>query len=460
MDSDPAGMLMAIDSTITLGKIFTDVLVLIGLILLNSFFAASEMALISLNETKLKHSAELGNKKAFKLLKLISNPTKFLATIQVGVTLSGFLASAIAAQSFGTLLANALSGLPFSEGFLKLSSTVIITLVLSFLTLVFGELVPKRIAMQKSFAVASFSGGILSFLSKIAKPFVWLLTKSTNLIVKLFGLDPYAGAEDVTEEEILMMVDAGGEKGFIEESEREMINNIFDFDDITAGQIMTHRIDVYAVEDDTKIDAVVKLFLEEGFSRMPVYNDDLDNILGILYAKDLLKFVGTEYDEDIDIKLLMREAFFVPETMRCHMLFNELKAKKLQMAIVVDEYGGTSGLITVEDLLESIVGNMQDEYDDEDEEISKVNETTFTVDGTTHLDEIEDLLGVELPQGDYDTFAGMIIDILGRIPTTDEKATVILKGYSFCVQSVEDRRIGKVLIEKIPENKDSEEIIV
>ena len=459
MDSDTGSMILAIETAITFNRVITDILILVGLILLNAFFAASEMALISLNENKLKHSHELGNKKAGKLLKLRNNPTKYLATIQVGVTLSGFMASAVAAQSFSVLLSDAMSAwFNIDKNSLQGVSTIIITLLLSFLTLVFGELVPKRIAMQKSFQVASFASGLLTFLSKIAKPFVWLLTKCTNLVVRMFGLDPNASSEDVTEEEILLMVDAGEERGLIEESEREMINNIFDFDDITAGQIMTHRIDVCAVEDDTPLNEVVKVFLEEGFSRMPVYNDDLDSILGILYAKDLLKFINGGYKKDINIKTLMREAHFVPETMRCHMLFNELKAKKLQMAIVVDEYGGTSGLITVEDLLESIVGNMQDEFDDEDEEISKVNETTFTVDGTTNIDEIEDLLDIDLPEGDYDTLAGMIIDILGRIPTTDENATVVQQNYSFCVLGVEERRINKVLIEKIPENVKSDDI--
>lgn len=430
---------------------FLSVLLLIVLVLVNAFFAASEIAVITLNDNKIKKMAEDGNKKAAKILKLTSNSSRFLATIQVGVTLSGFLTSASASQSFSGSLAQALSFLPFSKSVVYGASTVIITILLSYFSLVFGELVPKKIAMQRAEALSFKFIGVLNGTSAAFRPFITFLTFSTNVVLKMMGIDPNSSEETVTEEEILMMVDAGEEKGVIGETAKDMISNIFDFSDITVNEIMTHRTEMVAVEDTASVQEVVNLSIEYGYSRIPVYHEDYDNILGIIYVKDLLQYVGSPLSGEVRLPDLMRTAYYVPESKRCSSLFTEMTERRTQIAIIVDEYGGTEGLVTMEDLLESIVGNIQDEYDHEEEEIHKESDNKFTVDGATNIDEISDLVGIDLPEGDYDTIAGLVVEILGRIPKPGEHPAVTVQNLTMTVQEVEDRRIAKILIEKHPD---------
>ena len=423
---------------------------LLILILLNAFFAASEIAVISLNDNKIKKLAEEGHKKAAKVLKLTQNSSGFLATIQVGVTLAGFLSSAMASQSFASMLANQLTFLPFSKATVETISTVIITLILSYFSLVLGELVPKKIAMQKAEALSFKVVGILRGISIVCSPFIKFLSASTNLVLRVLGFDPNASEETVTEEEILMMVDVGEEKGVIEEGAKDMIANIFDFDDTTVSEVMTHRTDVTAVPDTASVEDVIKVAMEEGYSRIPLYHEDIDDILGILYVKDLLRFVGRELPQEMKLTDIMHHPYFIPEVKKCSELFTELTEKKVQLAVVCDEYGGTAGIISMEDLLEAIVGNIQDEYDHEEEEISQLSENAFTVDGATDLDEISDLIGFELPEGDYDTIAGYLVNVLGRIPKSGEHPEVKVENVTFTVERVEDRRISKILIVKNP----------
>ena len=443
--------------------IIFQVLILFVLILINAFFAMSEIAIISLNDAKIEKMAEDGHKKAKMIKKLTKNSSNFLSTIQIGVTLAGFLTSASAAQSFATMIADALSpkwtALPYN--FILGLATVVITILVSYFSLVLGELVPKKIAMQKpekvSFAVAK----TLLVFSKIVKPFVKILSLSTNGVVRLFGLDPNAGDEVVTEEEIRMMVDVGEEKGVIESEQKEMINNIFEFDDIDVADIMTHRTDMECIEVDEPLQAILPIAIESGHSRIPVYDDDPDNIIGVVYVKDLLPYVGTTIPKSKTLRHIMRKAMYIPESKNCGELFNEMTEKKIQMAIVIDEYGGTAGIVTLEDLLEAIVGNIQDEYDNEDEEISVIDETTFTIDGITDIEEVEEELDIKLPEGDYDTLGGFIISELGFLPEDGEMNTVEYNGIEFTVLNVEDRRIGKVKVHILPkpegENEDAEE---
>lgn len=434
----------------------TAVLVLLVLILVNAFFAMSELAIISLNDNKIKKLADNGNKRAAKILKLTKDSSGFLATIQVGVTFAGFLSSASASQSFGESLAKVLTFIPES---MRLSvATFIITLVLSYFSLVFGELVPKKIAMQKSEQISFAIVSVLLVIGKLFKPFVVLLSASTNLVVRMFGIDPNSNDKTVTEEEILMMVDVGGEKGVIEKSEREMIANVFDFDDTTVSEIMTHRTEVCGIENTATIEELAALAVEEGYSRIPVFEEDLDTILGIVYVKDLLQFIVNGRPDGKKITDFMRPAYFIPECKKLCDLFEEMSEKKLSFAVVVDEYGGTSGIITMEDLLESIVGNIQDEFDDEEDEISVVSDNCFTVDGSTSIDEISDLLGFELPTGDYDTIAGLIVNRLGRIPNNGEHPEIKIENITFSVETVEDLRIAKVFIIKdVPETEETED---
>lgn len=387
-------------------------------------------------------------------MKLTADSSGFLSTIQIGVTLAGFLTSASASQTFVDMLSGAigkisvLSGIP--AGVINGFSVVVITLITSYFSLVLGELAPKRIAMQAPEKVSFKVVGILLGFKKITKPFVKILSLSTNGLVRLLGYDPNASEEPVTEEEIRMMVDVGGEKGVIEDSQKEMINNIFEFDDLDAGDIMTHRTDMTAAEISDPLSEIVSLSMDNGYSRIPVYDDDPDNIVGIAYVKDLLKYIGTDLPDDVTLRDIIREPVFVPESMPCGDLFKQMTDKHTQMAIVVDEFGGTAGIVTLEDVLESIVGNIQDEYDDEEEEISKIDDTTFTVDGVTYIDELDEVFHVSLPEGDYDTVGGFIISRLGYLPQDGEMNVVEYKNLRFTVLNVEDRRIGKVKIEILP----------
>jgi len=423
-------------------------LLLLALILINAFFAMSEIAIITLNDNKIKMMADDGHKGAKRVLKLTANPSGFLSTIQIGVTLAGFLTSASAADSFSKPLATWVHGTLhwtfFSENVWQTVSLVVVTVIMSYFSLVLGELAPKRIAMQAAEKISFKIVPILLFFKSFLKPFVAFLSVSTNAVVRLFGFDPNASEENVTEEEILMMVDAGEEKGVIEESQKEMINNIFEFDDIVAADVMTHRTEIEAVELHDSPADVIKLAMEEGYSRIPVFDDDLDNIVGILHVKDLLKYIGNDIPKSFKLSNIMRKPVFVPESKKCGDLFSEMTAQKLQMVIAVDEYGGVAGLVTIEDLLESIVGNIQDEYDDEEEEIEETADGTFNLDGTSDLEELAETLEIEFPEGEYDTIGGFIMSELGRIPSPDEHPEVKFGGYIFTVEEMDERRISKV----------------
>ena len=434
---------------------------LLVLIFVNAFFAASEIAVITLNDNKIQKLAEDGHKKAQQILKLTSNSSNFLATIQIGVTLAGFLASATAAQSLAEPLAKWVIGLSSAlvqySSAIHLASVVLITLMMSFFTLVLGELAPKRIAMQKAEVISFAAVGILHAVAVTMRPFVKLLSVSTNVVVRIFGLDPHASVENVTEEEIRMMVDVGGEKGVIEDTQKEMINNIFEFDDITAEDIMTPRTDVEAIEVSDGISEALRSGVDGGYSRLPIYEEDIDNIIGVLYVKDLLPYVGQPIPDEVTIRHIMRETYFVPGTKRCGELFAEMTEKHFQMAIVVDEYGGFAGIVTMEDLLESIVGNIQDEYDHEEDEVTKTGENTFEADGSIDIEELGELLGVHIPEGEYETLAGYIMDVLGRIPGENEHPEVALENITFTVMEMDERRIERVHVRVEPKAEEGDE---
>ena len=430
------------------------IVLLLVLVLVNAFFAMSEIAIISLNDAKLEKQAQEGNKKAKKLLKLTQNPSNFLSTIQIGVTLAGFLSSASASQSFVDMLSDGLekisvlTKIPATviDGF----SLVVITLITSYFSLVLGELVPKRVAMYNPEKISFRIAGILTVVASVTKPFVKVLSLSMNAILRVMGIDPNAEPEEVTEEEIRMMVDVGGEKGVIEDTQKEMINNIFEFDDIDAGDIMTHRTDVSAVEVNDPVQDAVEISEKEGYSRIPVYEESLDKIIGIVYIKDLIGYIGSSLPKQESLRKIMREPFFVPESMKCGMLFKEMTARRTQMAVVVDEYGGTAGIVTLEDLVESIVGNIQDEYDNEEEEFSVIDETTFTVDGIASIDEVNEHVGVQLPEDEYDTIGGFVISLLGYLPKDGEMNEIEYKNIKFTILNLEDKRIGKLKVEILP----------
>lgn len=437
----------------------SEIVILIVLILINAFFAGSEMALVSVNDNKLRLLADSGDRKAKMVQSLLSEPSSFLATIQIGITLSGFLASAFTARSFAGIVTEALSqlNLPIDPNVLEMISTAIMTLILSYFTLVIGELVPKRLAIQKAEEISFLVARPLSILSKITSPFVKLLTLSTNLIVRLLGLDPHAEEENITEEEIRMMVDVGQERGTIQETEKVMINNIFEFDNKTVSDIMTHRTNIVAIPIATTLNEAIHLVNIEKYTRFPLFEENIDHIIGILHSKDLFQFIENGDHQDFNLRNLAREPYYVLESSRIDHLFRDMKKNKVHMAIAIDEYGGTDGIVTMEDLLEEIVGNIFDEYDDAEMDILDIvpiNENSYLMAGTTDLDDVEDVLNVDLPTEDFDTLSGFIIGQLGFIPIPEEKATLEYENFLFTVEDVNDRRILKV---KVTVDKRAEE---
>lgn len=435
------------------GSIIFQIVLLFVLILVNAFFAMSEIAIISLNDNMVEKMAEEGNKKAKQIMKLTENPSNFLSTIQIGVTLAGFLTSASASTTFAEMLTDAvMAKFPTAPvGIINGVSVVLITVIMSYFSLVLGELAPKRMAMQKPEAIAYKVVPVLLVVKKFTSPFVKILSLSTNAVVRLFGFDPNADEESVTEEEIRMMVDVGEEKGVIENLQKEMINNIFEFDDIDVSDIMTHRTDMVAVEDTDTLKDVVELSIEHGYSRIPVYHEDQDNIIGIVYIKDLLKYISSDnFPESDSPREYMRDAYYVPFSKSCGSLFDEMTEKRVQMAVVVDEYGGTAGIVTLEDLIEAIVGNIQDEYDNEEEEIVEESENIFTIDGTAYIEEVNELVGDIIPEGDYDTLGGFLISSLGFLPKNEDKNEIQYENLKFTILNVDERRIGKVRVEIEP----------
>lgn len=419
------------------------IIILIILILINAFFASAEIAFISLNDAKIDIQAKEGNKKAKKIQNMLKNPSKFLATIQIGVTLAGFLSSAFASDTFADKLAPVLNTwLPsLSISTWKSISIIIITIILSYFTLVFGELVPKRIAMKYYEKVSFASIGVIKTISVITAPFVKFLTFSTNIVSKLFGV---TGEEEdnVTEEEIRMMVDVGEEKGTIKEEEKEMINNVFEFNDKFVSEIMVPRNKIFALDIDMTIAEVIEKLSEDmRYSRIPVYDENMDNIKGIIYIKDLLI---SNKNKNSKIKSLVKEAYFVSETKRVNELFQELRKDKKQIAIVLDEYGGTAGMVTMEDILEEIVGEIYDEYDKETDKFKKIDNNTFLFDASIALYDVEKFLDIDIDEEDVDTLGGYLIKKLDRIPKDGEKPIVETEKVTYKIEKVKDRQIIKV----------------
>lgn len=438
------------------------ILILVILILLNAFFAASEIAFISLNDAKIEKQAKEGNKKAKQIEKMLRSPSKFLATIQIGITLAGFLSSAFASDAFAEKIAPMLyEMLPFiSISVWKSISIILITIVLSFFTLIFGELVPKRLAMKNYEKISFATIEIIRTISIITEPFVKLLTLVTNTVSKIFGVGE-TDEESVTEEEIKMMIDQGEEKGTIKEEEKELINNVFEFNDITVSEIMRHRTEIFAVDINISNEELLKELSKEEYrySRIPVYDETIDEIKGILYVKDVLKNIKKS---NLKVKNVVKDVYFVSQNRLINEVFKELQKSKKQMAIVLDEYGGTAGLVTMEDILEELVGDIYDEYDKEEKDYEKIDETTYMLSGNMPIYDVNKLINAEIPEGDYDTLSGFLQEELGRIPDEKEKPIIETKNVTYKIEKYKDRRILKVKacknnIKEIPDEIENEE---
>ena len=420
---------------------FSQLFILVILILLNAFFAATEIAFISLNDAKIEKQAKEGNKKAKQIEKMIKSPSKFLATIQIGITLAGFLSSAFASDAFANQLAPVLNTwMPFiSLGVWKSISIILITIILSFFTLVFGELVPKRLAMKNYEKISFATIGIIRAISIVTSPFVKFLTVVTNAVSRIFGVSENE-EETVTEEEIKMMVDQGEEKGTIQEEERELINNVFELNDITVSEIMRHRKDIFAVDINISTEELLQELSQEEYrySRIPVYDETIDEIKGILYVKDVLKNINKK---SFRVKNVVKEAYFVSQNRLINEVFKELKRNKMQIAIVIDEYGGTAGLVTMEDILEELVGDIFDEYDEIEEEYHKIDENTYLLSGSMTIFDVNKLLDAKIPEGDYDTISGFLQEKLGRIPEDEESPIIDTETVTYKIEKYEDKRI-------------------
>ena len=419
-------------------------ILILVLTLLNAFFASAEMAIVSVNRNRIKMLADDGNKKASLLVDLLEEPNKFLSTIQVGITLAGFFSSASAATGISEVIGASLSqlGIPYAQSI----SLVVITIILSYFTLVFGELVPKRIALQKSEQMAMLSVRPIVFVFKFAKPFVKLLSLSTNLLLRVIGMSDTDLEEKVSREEIKSLVDAGEEYGVINQIEKEMINSIFDFDDKLAKEVMTPRTEVYMI--NIKLPLSIEELLEENYSRIPVYEGDMDNIIGILYLKDFLHEAYQVGFENVGIKKLLHRPYFVPECKNIDQLFKELQKSKNHLAVLIDEYGGFSGIVTIEDLIEEVMGDINDEYDDDDPVIRKIDNDTYIVNGLISIKELNDKLQLNLDEEteDYDTLGGFLINQIDYIPSETEECMVEYENLVFKIECVKDKRIEMVKI--------------
>ena len=434
----------------------------IVLIALNAIFACAEIAVLSINETKLERMAEQGNKRAKRLFMLTREPAKFLATIQVAITLSGFLGSAFAADSFSEPLVNwvislGVTGIPAAT--LDSIAVVVITLILSYFTLVFGELVPKRVAMKRAEQLGLGISGLISGISKLFKPIVWFLSVSTNGVLRLVGIDPNEADEQVNEEEILMMVDAGSEKGAIDEQEKEFIQNIFEFDDLTADEIAVHRTEVTILWMEDDMDQWAATIHDSRHTLYPVCQDSADNVIGILNAKDYFRL------DDKSRETVMREAvrdpYFVPATIKADVLFRNMKKTRNIMAIVLDEYGGMVGIITINDLIEQLVGDLGEDTAEEEAaepHIEQIDENTWALIGNVELLEIEQTLEVDIGLEEVDTFTGLVFGALDMIPSDGEQNIELdFKGLHIKIERVEDHQIAFAKISKIMEESEEEE---
>ena len=432
-------------------KMIGQILLQIILIGLNAVFACAEIAVISMNDTRLEQLSTQGNKRAIRLSKLTSQPAKFLATIQVAITLSGFLGSAFAADNFSESLTLWFVGIgvPIPKKTLDTISVVLITIILSYFTLIFGELVPKRLAMKKTEQLALGMANLISVLAQLSAPIVWVLTVSTNGILRLCGIDPSAEEDEVSEEEIRMMVDAGSRKGIIDYEEREFIQNVFEFYDLAVGEFATHRKDIVILWKEENMEQWEKLIHESRHTRYPVCGESVDNVVGILNVKDYFRL------KDKSRESVMKDAvqlpFFVPEGIRADVLFRKMKESRNHFAVVLDEYGGTEGIVTINDLLEQLVGDLEDEDSpkEKQEGMEQIDNTNWKIYGNLPLNEVAEMLEIALPVEKYDTFSGYVFATYGSIPRDGSKIEVETDKVRISVTKIYEHQVEEALIHMI-----------
>ena len=437
------------------GSLLLQIVIIIILTGINAFFSSAEMAIVSLNKNKLKILIEDGNKKAILLDNLLQEPSKFLSTIQVGITLAGFFASASAATGLSQYLSSALQ--PLNIPYSNQISMILITFLLSYVTLVFGELIPKRIALRNSEKIALSSVGVVVFISRLFSPFVKFLTFSTNLVLTILKMKEDNIEEKVSKEELRSLVEVGKEHGVINETEQEMIENIIEFDEKIAREIMIPRTKVFLIDKNISIHELFENKEIGKYSRIPVYENEADNIVGVLLTKDLMMEAYKKGFDNIKVADLLQEAYFVPETKNVNELFNEMQLEKKHITILIDEYGGFSGIVTLEDLIEEVMGNIADEFDDEDLSIRQLSRNKYLINGDVSLNDLNDNFHFELESKYYDTLSGILIENLGYIPEDNENIDPItINGIVFKPQRVKNKKIEKVLMTFDKDQQDDE----
>lgn len=433
-------------------RLWLELALIAALILLNGFFSAAEIALITVKRTRLKELAHAGQRRARQVLRLLEDPSRLFATIQIGVTFLGFLAAAVAAVSSYTIISDALRTVPlvFIRDNSQAIAITLVTLVVSFFTLIFGELTPKNIALKYAEPLALAVAAPLVLLERIARPLIWLLARTSDLLLRLFGIPKAEQSQLVTEDEIRALLRAGHEQGILDSSETEMIHGIFELGDKTAREVMVPRIDMTTAEADLPLDQAVKLLERSGRSRIPVYRDTIDNIVGIAYATDVNR-AARSGSKSADLADLARPAHFVPDSKRLDGLLADFKSWKTHIAVVVDEYGGTAGMVTLEDVLEEVVGDIQDEFDTEEPLYRRLDDKNWRIDARIGMEELNEALEAALPTEGFETFGGFIYDIFGKVPTAREKIRWPKKQaqWEFTVESVRKRRIMAVRARKL-----------
>lgn len=435
-------------------QIILQLILIVVLTMLNAFFASAEMALVSLNKNRVKNQAETGDKKAVMLAKLVDDPSKFLATIQVGITLAGFFSSASAATSIATRFESVFGG----SSFAKELSIIVVTIVLSYITLVFGELYPKRLALQKSEKIARVSVRPIMAVGVVLRPFVKFLSFSTDILVKLTRMEKNTDNEKMTREEMQLLIETGRRDGIIEVEELQMLRGVFEMDNKYAREVMVPRTDAFMIDAETESEELCDALLSENFSRVPVYTGDQDSVLGILHMKDFFAEARKSGFENIDVKSLVKNAYFAQETMFIDDLLKNMQRTRNQMAILMDEYGGVAGIVTVEDLLEEIVGEIDDENDVFSDEVKKIDDNTFIVEGRMPLDDFNKMFHVELPARGVDTVAGFVLTLTGTIPEEDDKVVVEYDTLRFTVEEMNDARLVSVRVEKDIQTSELEQL--
>ncbi len=437
-------------------RISIAVIILVIILIIEEVVYLVRSALSALTDSRAEELEEHPKK---RVRQLIARKDDVFLAISLTSSLMTCLFAMTATLAFAPPLMSRLAGLGVPAVWCTVLALLIIPVLSAGILITLTGIIPRKVGQKRPYGVVTRFAGVAWLIFTLQRPAVAICSGISSVIMTLLGLERMKAEDPVTEAEILSQVETAGDTGAIDDDQREMINNIFEFDDVFVSDLMTHRTDVCAVADYTPIAEVRNLAVEEGYSRIPVFHKTIDDIVGMVYVKDLLSYVGDSLPPRLSAQDLMREAFFVPETMRCDKLFKAMNEKRMQIAVAVDEYGGTAGIITLEDLLEAIVGNIRDEYDeDEEEDIEQVSENVYEFDGTTDIEEVEEVLGLEIPEGEYDTIGGFMIALLDRIPEDGAVEEAEFGGIHFTASEVEDRRIGTVRAEKLPKSVESAEI--